>query len=429
MRDIAVVLMVIVSVVAAFRKPWLGVLALAILGYLNPHRFAWGFSRSMPVYYIVFAATIIGTYLNAEDREPFPWTRETILFVLLLAWFTLTTFWSPDFPDAAREKWAFVMKVYMGIFPTFLLINSRERLRLLVMTIALSFGLIGLKGGIFALGTGFHYRVWGPDGTFYGGNNEIALALCISLPLIMLSARETESRNARLFFYAVFGFSICSIISSWSRGGFVTLCAVLGAMILAGKRKWISIPLIFLALVFAMPKLPQEWFTRMETIKTYEDDESTQGRFLAWHYAIDKATEHPLTGGGFETFQDAWVDAHSGYFKILGEHGFFALALWVSLLFGTMIALERLRWKAALYDSMAWISNYARAFQISLLGYAVGGSFLNVAYWDIFYHLVALCVLLKVMLGKVVMASEEERITAQAKRFGKVRTSPVFERT
>jgi probable O-glycosylation ligase (exosortase A-associated) len=382
----------------------------------------------MPVYFIVFIATVLGTYFSAKDREPFPWTRETKLFALLLAWYTLTTFWDPDFPYAAREKWSLVMKIYMGIFPTFLLINSRERLRWLVMTIALSFGLIGLKGGIFAAGTGFHYRVWGPEGTFYGGNNEIALALNISLPLIMLCARETENRNAKLFFYTVFGFSICSIISSWSRGGLLTLCAVLGAMVLCGRRKWISVPLIFMAIMFALPNLPQEWFTRMETIKTYEDDQSAQSRFIAWHYAIDKAVEHPLTGGGFETFQDAWVDAHSGYFKILGEHGFFALALWLSLLFGTMIALERLRLQVILYDSVAWIKEYARAFQISLLGYAVGGCFLNVAYWDIFYHLVALTVVLKVMLGKVARASEEEWITGKAERFRKVPAKPALER-
>ena len=395
------------SALAGFTRPWIGVLMLAILAYLNPHRYAWGFSLNMPVYYVVFVATAIGIVLHWRERQPFPWTRETRLFVMLLAWFTLTTFWAPDFPGPAREHWVKVMKIYVGIFPTFWLINSRDRLRWLVIIIVLSFGLIGLKGGIFALGTGFQYRVYGPDNTFYDGNNELALALSMMLPLFLLCAKEVQNKNAKLFFYAVFFFSICSIISSWSRGGLLTLCVVLGSIVLFGNRKFLAIPLLFFAVVLVLPNLPEEWFDRMHTIETYQEDASVQGRFEAWKFAVNKAVEHPLTGGGFETFRAAYVDSHSAYFQILGHHGFVALFMWLSLLFGTIVALERLRRQALMLDDVAWIQDYARAVQISLIGYAVGGAFLGVAYWDIFYHLVALCVLLKVMLHK---AQQEQEI-------------------
>src|SRR5208283_1895421 len=150
MRDLIVLMLTMGSATIGVIRPWLGVLALAVFAYLNPHRYAWGFSTTMPVYFIVFAGTMLGLVFNGSGRQPFPWTRETRLFVLLLAWFTLTTFWNPDFPDAAREHWFKVMKVYVGIFPTLWLITTRERLRWLVIVIALSFGLIGLKGGVFA---------------------------------------------------------------------------------------------------------------------------------------------------------------------------------------------------------------------------------------------------------------------------------------
>jgi putative inorganic carbon (HCO3(-)) transporter len=402
MRDLIVIVFTVGCAFYGFIRPWMGVLALAVFAYLNPHRYAWGFSLNMPVYFIVFIATIAGIILNGEDRQPFPWTRETKLFVILLAWFTLTTFWEPDFPGAAREQWVKVMKIYIGIFPTFWMINSREKLRWLIIVIALSFGVIGLKGGIFAFASGFSYRVYGPNNTFYGGNNEIALALNMVLPLIILSAKETESTNAKIFFYVIFIFSICSIISSWSRGGLLTLCVVLSAMVILSKKKWLSVPLLLMALFFALPNLPEQWFSRMQTIDSYQEDASVQGRFQAWHYAEDRAFENPLRGGGFETFRNIPHDAHSAYFEILGEHGFIALALWLSLLFGTMIALERIRRQVSIRDDVVWMKDYARAIQISLLGYGVGGAFLGVAYWDIFYHLVGLCVLLKVMLAREV---------------------------
>jgi putative inorganic carbon (HCO3(-)) transporter len=398
MRDLLVLFLTMGGAAAGFFRPWLGVLALAMFAYLNPHRYAWGFSVNMPVYFIVFAGTMAGLVFNGRDRQPFPWTRETKLFVLLLAWFTLTTFWNPDFPDAARTEWVKVMKVYVGIFPTFWLITTRERLRWLIIVIALSFGLIGLKGGLFAFGSGFNYRVYGPPTTFYGGNNEIALALNMMLPLLLLCAKEVQSKNARMFFYIVFFFSVCSIVSSWSRGGLLTLCAVLGAIVLTGRRKWLSIPLVVVAVMLATPNLPAQWFGRMQTIETYQEDASVQGRFQAWNYAWERAKESPLTGGGFETFLDVQHDSHSAYFQIMGHHGFIALGLWLLLLLGTIAALERIRRRARIFDGAAWMKDYARAIQISLLGYAVGGAFLGVAYWDIFYHLVGIAVLLKVML-------------------------------
>jgi putative inorganic carbon (HCO3(-)) transporter len=418
MRDLVVVALAIGGAYFGFVRPWVGVLALAMFAYLNPHCYAWGFSRALPVYFVVFSATMLGLVLNGKDRQPFPWTRETVLFVLLLAWFTLTTFWDPDFPDAARTEWVKVIKVYLGIFPTLWLINTKEKLRWLIVVIALSFGLIGLKGGIFALGTGFNYRVWGPPTTFYEGNNEIALALNMMLPLLLLCAREVDNKRAKTFFYVVFFFSICSIISSWSRGGLLALCAVLGAIVLTGRRKWLSIPLLVVAFMVAIPNLPAEWFGRMETIETYQNDTSAMIRIAAWKYAIHRAIENPLTGGGFETwrgatFKDIGVrgrhDVHSAYFEMLEEHGFVAFSVWISLFLGTIVTLERLRRQVANRDELLWVKDYARAIQISLCGYAVGGAFLGVAYWDIFCHLVAIAAVLKVLVRRPVGQVEPVR--------------------
>lgn len=403
MRDLVVLAFTLGSAFLGLTRPWMGALALAILSYLNPHRYAWGFSRTMPVYLIVFLATMVGLLLT-KDRQPFPWTRETKLFFCLLAWFSMTTFLFPDYPGTAQDQWIKVMKIYVGIFPTFWLINSRDRLRWLVITIACAFGLIGLKGGIFALGTAFQHRVWGPSNTFYGGNNEIAMALNMTLPLILLVAKECRSSLARYFFYAMFFFSVCSVISSWSRGGLVTLVVVLGALILTSRRKWLAVPLLLIGLAFFIPNMPEEWTGRMETIETYDQDASVQLRFIAWQYAIDRALQSPLTGGGFETFLNTRVDAHSAYFEILGEHGFVALLLWLSLLFGTLLALQRLRKRALRVEGLDWLPDYARAVQIALLAYATGGAFLGTAYWDYFYHLVALCVIMKVLLARVEQA-------------------------
>jgi probable O-glycosylation ligase (exosortase A-associated) len=297
------------------------------------------------------------------------------------------------------------MKIYIGIFPSLWLINSRDRLRWLLITIALSFGLIGLKGGVFALASGFQYRVWGPPYSFYTGNNEIGMVLTMTLPLLFLCAKEAKAKWAKALFYSSFVLSVFSVIGTWSRGGLLTLSAVLGAMILTGNKKWLSVPIILVAVALLLPRLPEKWFDRMQTIKTYQEDGSALGRLDAWQFAIDRALRDPLTGGGFESFSGK-TDSHSAYFEILGHHGFVALGLWLALLFGTMIALGRLRRQASNLIGAAWIEQYARAIQISLLGYAVGAVFLGTAYWDILYHLVAICAILKVQLAQAQAVQE-----------------------
>ena len=148
----------------------------------------------------------------------------------------------------------------------------------------------------------------------------------------------------------------------------------------------------------SVPNLPDDWFARMNTIESYEEDASAMGRIEAWGYAWRRALSNPLTGGGFETF-NAWkLDVHSAYFEILGEHGFVAFGFWLSLLFGTMLMLSGLRKSALMVKGMGWVKPYAEALQISLGAYAVGGVFLGAAYWEIFYQLIGICALMKVFL-------------------------------
>ena len=389
------------SVYYSIRIPWIGVLSLALLSYLNPHRYAWGFMVNFPVYQVVFLSTVFGLLMNPNARRPFPLTWETIMFILLLTWFTLTTYVAePDFPIAAQDQWLKVMKIYISIFPTFLLIRNRTHFKWLIIIITVSFGLIGMKGGLFALSSGFNYRVWGPAKSFYAGNNEIALALNMILPLCLLCRKYTENVYLKWFFLAMFILSMCSIISTHSRGGLVTLVAVLGAMMAIGNKKWlfISIPIVAAGVLLGPSFLPDHWTERMQTIETYEEDASVQGRFEAWNHAIERAQQDPLTGGGFETFRSLAHDAHSAYFELLGEHGYIALALWFCLTVGTIISLQMKKYHARRAQSTMWIKDYASGIQLSIFAYFVGSAFLGTAYWDILYQLVGLSVVLKYIL-------------------------------
>jgi probable O-glycosylation ligase (exosortase A-associated) len=154
--------------------------------------------------------------------------------------------------------------------------------------------------------------------------------------------------------------------------------------------------------------MPKQWFDRMDTIDHYQADSSAMGRINSWHFATNLA-ENNLFGGGFRTFtprifqlyapEPLNVHApHSIYFQVLGEHGFIGLALFLVFMLlawrtGTRI-LKFCKGRAEL----KWASDLASLSQVSIVGYAVGGAFLTLAYYDLYYDIVVLLVCLEKLL-------------------------------
>jgi len=69
MRDIIVAALVFGSLPFILRRPWFGIIVWTWLGFMNPHRMAWGFVTTMPVAQIVALATLFGMLLSKERNE------------------------------------------------------------------------------------------------------------------------------------------------------------------------------------------------------------------------------------------------------------------------------------------------------------------------------------------------------------------------
>jgi len=416
MRDLALLLILLALAWAAWLRPWLGVPGLAILAYLNPHAYGVGFMRTFPVYQTLFVVVGLSlswdVYRHRTWPKP-PWDWRILVFLLLWACFLFTT-WHSQFPWAAWIKLSEVSKIYLALLPTLLLIDTRQKLFFLIITIAISFGLVTLKGGYWAVMSGFQDRVYGPPGSHFYGNNEFAVAMAMNLPLLVLWLREARHRGLRWTLMAVVGLSYAAVLSSWSRGGLITLAVTTLFLLWSGTRRHLMLPLLLAGAVLAFTALPAKWFERMGTITTYEQDASATSRLDAWRVGLAYAREHPLTGAGF----DGWIavqpdsehpmDWHSSYVEIVTEHGLLGLTLWSLLIFGSMLALTRLAWLAGHSRAPPWAGDYAAMLRASLAAYAAGGLFLGLAYWDIPYHLIVLSVLLGHLARREGMAPEGE---------------------
>ena len=138
-------------------------------------------------------------------------------------------------------------------------------------------------------------------------------------------------------------------------------------------------------------------------------------RLDAWWVGWQLAMDHPLTGAGFGAFsRDAfekympgygnWVNAHSIYFNVLGEHGFPGIVLFLGLIVSTMFSLQTIRHATRRRPDAQWLNDWARMVQISLVAYLVSGAFLSLSYYDLFYFMIGIAIILKRLQADLAVA-------------------------
>ena len=85
--------------------------------------------------------------------------------------------------------------------------------------------------------------------------------------------------------------------------------------------------------------------------------------------------------------------AHSIYFQVMGHHGFVGFALFIALWLSTWRVAARVRRECQAHAEAQWCGDLAAMVQVSLVGYAVGCAFLDLAYFDLPYNLMIMAVL------------------------------------
>ena len=400
MRDLAVLGIVVACVGLAFYRPWLGVLALAVFGYMHPQGYAAGFMHEFPAYKLLFIAVLAALVISKQWR-PLPLDWRVFGLISLWAYFLFTTYHA-KVEWAAWPRFGEITKIFLALGLTLLLIDTRQKLFFLIVIIATSFALVTIKGGYWAVMTGFADRVYGPPDSQYYDNNLFAVAVIMNIPLLVLWLRETRKNALRYALMAVIGLSAAAALSSWSRGALVTLVVTTAVLLWHSKRKYVMVPLLIAGVALALVSLPETWFQRMHDAVAYQQDASAQGRLDVWRVGIKHALVFPFTGVGLDGWHYAVVtmDWHNSYVEMMAEHGFIAFGLWCLLIFGTIISLMRLARIGARSLELAWVRNYSQMLGASLIAYATGSMFLGLSYWDILYHIVVIAILLSEITRK-----------------------------
>ena len=397
MRDLLITLIVLGSLPLILRRPVVGVLMWVWISVMNPHTQGWGFATQFPFAQMIAVTTLLSLLFTRAPRA-LPFTALTCALLAFIAWMNITLPFSLFF-DESMPHWNKVMKIMLMTIVCIMLVKSRRDVHALIWVLALSLGYYGVKGGIFTLRSGGGDRVWGPEGTFIGDNNALALALIMIIPLMHYLLQQEQRRWRRCLLVGAMLLCALAALGTYSRGALLAIAAMGAFMWLKSSNKAVMGGVLVCATPLLLLFMPEQWGSRMDSINDYQQDASAMGRINAWRMAWNLAGDR-FFGGGFEIYEPSVFAAyapdpldihaaHSIYFQVLGEHGFVGLALY--LLLGVVL-WRNAGWilrHASPDPALRWAATLAAMIQTSLIGFAVGGAFLSLLYFDVPYYLIA----------------------------------------
>ncbi|MGA9869018.1 MAG: putative O-glycosylation ligase, exosortase A system-associated [Acetobacteraceae bacterium] len=397
MRSLLIAFDMVFLLGLSLTRPFVGVLLFCWISFMNPHQLAYGFASQAPWALMAGIATVIGCFVAGEPKR-LPVTAVTVLMALFMVVITATTAvaMSP-LTDQVVAKYVLVMKSFGFILLTISLLTTRRRIHALIWLMVISLAFFGSKGGVFTiLHGGGGGRVEGPPGTMITDNNDLAVALLITLPLMNFLRVHSADRLVRIGIAVVMGLTLLAVLGSYSRGALIALAAVACFFWLKSRRKIVYGVLVFGAIAGAVAFMPQEWVARMQTIQSYQADQSAEGRLKMWHTAWIMAEGRPLTGVGFMgTYSRKVVDrfdptsaaraVHSIWLELLAENGFPAFFIWLGITGAGALAARRIIRRTRDRPDLAWCADLARMTQVSIIAYVVGGTLLSLSYWDFYF--------------------------------------------
>jgi probable O-glycosylation ligase (exosortase A-associated) len=400
-RDILVTLIVLAVIPKALQHPSVGVLLWTWISVMNPHKLAWGFAVNMPFAAVAAGVTLISLFVT-RDKIVLPRDGVAIALIAFVAFTALTTLNAIDRADSLTQLNK-VFKIQLMTLVAMAVLNDRRNLHAFVWINVLSLGFYGIKGGLFTLRSGGTERVWGPPGGFIEGNNELALALVIAIPLMYYLRLVSTNRWVRRGLLAAMFLSAVSALGTHSRGALLAIVAMAAVLWWRSPRRSLTLVPILVAGIAILAFMPQNWILRMETIQNYQHDGSALGRINAWWTMLHLANDR-LLGGGFSIYSAPVFAAyspdpnniraaHSIYFQVLGEHGWIGFSLFLLVWFLGWRLANRIRRRTKREEGdLRYLGLLAGMCQVSLVGYAVGGAFLSLAYFDLPYNILVILV-------------------------------------
>src|SRR5207247_314245 len=124
------------------------------------------------------------------------------------------------------------------------------------------------------------------------------VALSMMLPLLFYLKQRSRNAYLRWPMMALIACTLIADLFTFSRGALLAISAMAIMAWPRSRHKFVSALLAVIVVAGIWTYAPQEWFERMDTIRTYQTDSSAEQRLYMWQLSWAMALKHPIFGAG-----------------------------------------------------------------------------------------------------------------------------------
>jgi len=395
----------------AVRGPFNSLLFYIWYAYFRPESWVWDMHgeliSSLRVSYLTGIFTLVCALATRQ-------TAKMSLHLTLVIWFAFHALVSAllsKHSDYCMSYWVDFLKTVTIAYLIVALATTPERLRTVLVVMAVSLGFEGAKQGWLELirNPGASNANSNP---FLGDNNGVAVGMLMLVPVFAALAKTARKKWAAHFYRFMLLGVLYRAITTYSRGGFLALGA-LGILYWFRSRNKFMLALTLVVLVCAIaPVMPNEFWDRMRTIQNYQqvEDASALSRLHFWGVATAMAVANPVFGVGFNGYNPSYDEydfsggeygsqrsVHSTWFAVLAEQGIVGFALYVTIIllavYNCIQSRRKMRRKGATKDDA--LTRFAVSIESALAVFIVGGTFLPFQYNEMLWHFIGISMVLR----------------------------------
>lgn len=421
MKDLLFIIFFLILLYFTLKKPFLGIGLCLWCALFFPNAWLYGFGNSIRYSLIIMVFTTF-SFIRHGFNKQINLGFLGYLVIIFFSWTILSTIFNNSNDLVVYEIANRFFKVILVSLILIYAIYNTKHIELILMLTLLSIGFYGVVEGLKYIASGGGHGISGHAGHSLQDRNELAVAFAMTLPLVLYFLKRplTRFKLERMVYMLMAFFLVASIIGTDSRGGFISLSFILLYIFIHSKNKITYLIAIVSIISVVYQYIPDDWFSRMNTIENADDDQSFMGRVVAWKLSFILALDHPFLGGGFKAIEyypnwfyystlfdehsyfytgDHLPDpigshaAHSIYFQVLGDHGFVGFGIFILIFYRALISLNSLsKTNSTSSIDEIKISDIATTIKISLVAYLLGGAALSFAYFDLVWAFLGLTI-------------------------------------
>lgn len=428
MTTALLLIITLISCLAAIARPWIGVIAYYTLALLSPDGFwPWIFNNSRISLYVAIA-TILGltfSILKKEINFSNIKNKQTTALILLALVVNTSHFLSPYYGVYVGqiippgEALVIFNKLLIFYFISILLIDDNKKLMYLVSVLIV---------------TAIIYTIWS-NNIYFSGNlwatsdngrlkgvgryldeNVFSVLFVSAIPFIYFYTSILKNKFLKYSVLLMVPLAWHSLFLIGSRGALIALLVTTLVIAFRSHSKIFGSVVLFGLLVAVVNYGGTIYERSTNTVNTAQTDseEPLNPRIITWTAGLEMIKDRPLLGVGIEQFQTAGIEyidgrvlvAHNTFLQFATQAGLLAGFIYLWFFYNFFITFKFIN-KASIDPFNLCISN---AMFISSIGYFICAIFLNLMITEMLYFLLIINITNLNQVNKEVLSNKDINI-------------------